>query len=89
MIKIIKFAIIILAITVFLILLISGLGYSAIRYNFWPPFCEILSPIRQAERVCEFSKLEKAKKGVSASVTFWLSADPETEDTDRIFLVIR
>lgn len=71
------------------VLVIGGLGYSAVRYNFWPPFCEVLTPIKQARRVCEFSKLEKAKEGAPTQVTFNVTVDPETKDEDGIFLVLR
>jgi hypothetical protein len=69
-----------------IVAILAFLGFSAIRWNFWPPNCDIL-PIKEAKRVCEFSKLEKAKKGQSAKVTFWVTI-PYNASADKLLLSI-
>ncbi len=54
------------------VLIFAVFGYLAINFDVWPPSCDIL-PIREARRVCEFSKLEKAPAGQPAEVNFWVT----------------
>jgi len=62
------------------------LGFMAIRFDVWPPNCGVL-PVREARRVCEFSKLEKAPDGQSAKVTFRVTI-PNNAPANRLLLGI-
>lgn len=64
-----------------------GLGYAAIRWNFWPPTCNIL-PIYQAKRVCEFSKLDSVPAGQNAIYTFFVTVPSNTPKEKSIKLAI-
>ena len=77
----------IIGVPVFIILIIGLLGYSAIRFDFWPPTCDIL-PVKEAKRVCEFSKLNKAPDGQTAVVTFWVTVPGDAKSQDKIFLAL-
>ena len=76
-----------LGIPLFIVLIFVVFGFLAIRFNFWPPNCGIL-PISQARQVCEFSKLEKAPKGKSAELRFWVTVPYNTPSEDNVFLAI-
>lgn len=69
------------------VLIFALLGFLAIRFNFWPPNCNIL-PIKEAKRVCEFSKLDKVPKGKAAKITFWVTIPDNTPAADKVFLAI-
>ncbi|MFA6364874.1 MAG: hypothetical protein WCW78_00530 [Candidatus Paceibacterota bacterium] len=66
--------------------LVATLGFLAVRYNFWPPNCDIL-PIPQAKRVCEFSKREKVKMGTPTVVQFWVGIPESTSPSDIVYFV--
>ncbi|MEK7073011.1 MAG: hypothetical protein AAB974_01045 [Patescibacteria group bacterium] len=68
-------------------LVFVGLGASAVLFNFWPPNCNVL-PIKEAKRVCEFSKLDKAPKGKPAELNFWVSVPSNTPTSDTVLLAI-
>lgn len=74
-------------IPLFIVLIFAVLGFSAIRFNFWPPTCNAI-PIKEARQVCEFSKLDKAPKGKPAKITFWVTIPYNTPATDKILLAI-
>lgn len=69
------------------VLIFALFGYLAIRFNIWPPSCNVL-PIPQAKQVCEFSKLDKAPAGKPAKLTFWTTTPYNTPLADKIFLAI-
>lgn len=77
----------ILGIPLVIVLIFVVLGYMAIKFNFWPPTCNIL-PIMEARRVCEFSKIDKVPKGKDAIVTFWVTVPGNTPASDKIILAI-
>ena len=85
--KFLKILIISISVLVFVILLFGFLGFMAINYNFWPPNCNIL-PIEQAQRVCEFSKIEKVSDNLPTKTTFWVTIPYNTPESDKIFLSI-
>ncbi|MFA6407228.1 MAG: hypothetical protein WCV80_00790 [Candidatus Paceibacterota bacterium] len=66
--------------------LVATLGFLAVRYNFWPPNCDVL-PIPQAKRVCEFSKREKVKIGTPTMVQFWVSIPETTPAFEVVYFV--
>ncbi len=68
------------------VLIFAVLGYMAVAFNFWPPNCSVL-PIKEARRVCEFSKLDKAPKNKPAKVTFWVTV-PYNAPADKLLLSI-
>lgn len=68
-------------------LVFVGLGASAVLFNFWPPNCNVL-PVKEAKRVCEFSKLDKAPKGKTAEINFWVSVPFNTPVSDTVLLAI-
>ncbi|MCX6723016.1 MAG: hypothetical protein NT094_03000 [Candidatus Staskawiczbacteria bacterium] len=70
-----------------IVLIFAVLGYMAIKFNFWPPTCNVI-PLMEARRVCEFSKLDKAPKGKQAMVTFWVTVPDNTPVGDKIILAI-
>jgi hypothetical protein len=69
-----------------IVIIFAFLGYSSIRWNFWPPNCGVL-PIKEAKRVCEFSKLEKTPNGQPAKMTFWVTI-PYNAPADKLLLSI-
>lgn len=77
----------VLGIPLSIILIFVVLGFMAIKFNFWPPTCNVL-PLNEAKRVCEFSKLDKAPKGKQAMVTFWVTVPENTSTGDKIILAI-
>jgi len=76
----------IVLIPVFGVLVFSILGFMAIRFDFWPPTCGAI-PIKEARRVCEFSKLEKTPAGQPAKITFWVTI-PYNAPADKLLLSI-
>ncbi|MDO8561392.1 MAG: hypothetical protein Q7S05_01035 [bacterium] len=76
----------IVGIPLFIVLVFVFFGFLAVRFNVWPPTCDIL-PIREAKRVCEFSKLNKAPKNKPAEVTFWVTV-PYNASADKLLLSI-
>jgi len=78
----------ILMVPIGIIILLVILGYGAINYNFWPPSCNWLPPIKQAIRVCEFSKREKVKIGTPTEITLWVSIPNITPASDKIYFVL-
>lgn len=77
----------IFGIPLFIVFVFVVFGFLAIRFNFWPPNCNVL-PISQARRVCEFSKLDKTPSGKPANITFWTTVPFNTPTTDKIILAI-
>jgi hypothetical protein len=77
----------IIGIPVGIVLIFAFLGFMAINYNFWPPNCNIL-PLKQAQRVCEFSKIEKVSNNLPTKTTFWVTIPYNTPKSDKIFLSI-
>lgn len=59
--------------------------YIVVTNNIWPPTCSIL-PIPHAKMVCEFSKIDKVKKGESATYSFWVTVPHST--AGDVFLAI-
>jgi len=80
--KILKFIFYTILVCILLVLLIGALGYSAVRWNFWPPNCSVL-PIPQAKRVCEFSKLSENQKTITVEPNFVLNIPEKTELPSR------
>ncbi|MDO8585126.1 MAG: hypothetical protein Q7R85_03345 [bacterium] len=70
-----------------IVLIFAAFGYAAIRFDFWPPTCNMI-PIPQARQVCEFSKLDKAPKGKSAEITFWVTVPSNTPAGSNVLLAI-
>lgn len=70
-----------------IVLVFVGLGASAVLFNFWPPNCNVLS-VKEAKRVCEFSKLDQAPKGKPAEISFWVSVPFNTPASDTVLLAI-
>ncbi|MBU1131908.1 hypothetical protein KKC32_01485 [Patescibacteria group bacterium] len=83
--KLIAFVIAIIVGFILLFLLLVFLNY---KFNIWPPSCSMLPPISQAKRVCEFSKLDKAKVGTQTNVRFEVSVPANTNLSDKIYLNI-
>ncbi len=78
----------ILLVPIGLIILLAALGWGAINYGWWPPSCSWLPPIKQAVRVCEFSKREKVEPGTPTEVVFWVSVPGITPENDKIILAL-
>lgn len=76
-----------MGVPVVIVLIFAVLGFMAIRFNFWPPNCGVL-PVKEARRVCEFSKLDHAPKGKPAEISFWVSIPSNTPESDTVSLVI-
>jgi len=77
----------VLGIPLTILLIFVVFGFMAIRFNFWPPTCNVL-PLMEARRVCEFSKIDKAPKGKEAKLTFWVTVPENTQFGDKIILAI-
>lgn len=58
-----------LAVVIGLPVLFLAMGYTAVRWDFWPPSCSVL-PIPQARRTCAFSKLPISTKTAAAAPDF-------------------
>ena len=76
----------ILGIPLFIVAVFVFFGFLAVRFNVWPPTCNIL-PIQEARRVCEFSKLDHAPKNKPAKISFWVTV-PHNAPADKLLLSI-
>lgn len=68
-----------------IVILFMLLGFLAVRFDFWPPNCGVL-PINQANRVCEFSKIDSSPKGRVAKYNFWVTVPSGINDNPSLVI---